>query len=90
MTDMVARALALQAKKSKGVNQYSSKYEFPNMGSDGALYIDNTENAIYYWNKDTLSYVTIIASNQDIPKKVQETLETSILHGGNATEVSEI
>lgn len=90
MTDMVARALALQAQKMKGVNQYSSKYEFPNVGVDGSLYIDKTNNAIYYWNQDTLSYVTIISENQDIPTGVKETIETSVLYGGSATEVLDI
>ena len=84
MTDIVARALALQAKKSKGVNQYNSSLEFPTVGSDGALYIDATNNKVYYWNTDTLSYVVLISGEQDIPTEVKKTLEASIIDGGDA------
>lgn len=102
MMDIVARALASQAMKSKGVNQFNSKNEFPNVGQAGGLYIDNTNNQVYYWNENTLSYVLLISGNQDIPTEVaklvpeeidkvlpeaiEDSLNETIFHGGNSLE----
>lgn len=84
MTDIVARALSLQAKKSTGVNQYGSVNEFPNIGSDGALYIDNNSNTVYYWNSEKLAYVLLISGDQDVKEEVREILQDSIIDGGTS------
>lgn len=84
MTDIVARALATEAKKSKSVNQYSSISEFPNVGADGALYIDNSANTVYYWNSEKLSYILLISGDQDVKEEVREVLQESIISGGTS------
>ena len=84
MTDIVARALALQAQESNGANQYNSSLEFPTVGADGALYIDITNNKVYYWNADTLSYVVLISGEQDVPTEIKKTLDDSVIDGGDA------
>lgn len=99
MTDIVARALATQAMKNKGVNQYNSSNEFPTIGQSGGLYIDNIKNQVYYWNEDTLSYVLLISGDQDVPTEVSkalpevlpEAVETvlseTILVGGSSSDL---
>lgn len=94
MTDIVARALASQAMQNKGVNQFNSKDEFPNVGQVGGLYIDNINNQVYYWNESTLAYVLLISGDQDIPTEVakivpqvvQDTLDEAIFYGGDSVE----
>jgi hypothetical protein len=98
MTDVVARALAMQAMQGKGVNQYKSSGEFPTIGKAGGLYIDNIKNQVYYWNEDTLSYVLLISGDQDVPTEVskvldeqlvpvlEETLSEVILTGGTSID----
>ena len=102
MTDIVARALASQALQNKGVNQFNSKNEFPNVGQEEGLYIDNINNQVYYWNESKLAYVPLISGDQDIPTEVakivpkevekvlpdaiEDNLNETIFHGGNSLE----
>lgn len=81
MKDFVARALAMQAINTKNMNQFSSKDEFPIIGQDGFLYLDELNNEIYYWNLNTQSYVLLISSNIN----AQDILSGIILDGGSSS-----
>lgn len=54
--------------------QYTSKLNFPNVGSERVIYIDTTENATYRWDAENLSYVCVGRDYNEI----------EILSGGNA------
>jgi len=81
MTDITARALAMQAINMKNINQFSSKAEFPIIGQEGILYIDEINNQLYYWNLNTQSYALLISGNLDI----ENILSGIILDGGSSS-----
>lgn len=54
--------------------QYGTRYEFPNIGKPGILYVDVTDNKTYRWDDANLKYYCIGSDYTDI----------KIIFGGNA------
>ena len=85
MTDIIARALATKALQGAETNQYSDRDAFPSRGSSGKLYIDESNNQLYYWNETKLSYIPLVQSNEGIidevksivPQIVEESLDNT-------------
>lgn len=55
-------------------NQYASKLEFPNVGSNKLLYVDLSDNSLWRFDEPTLTYVCVGRDYNEI--------ET--INGGNA------
>ena len=55
-------------------NQYASRLEFPNIGSDKLLYIDLSDNSV--WRFDTTNLVYICVG--------RDYTEINVINGGNA------
>ena len=55
-------------------NQYASKLEFPNVGSDRMLYVDLSDNSIWRFNEETLTYICVGRDYNEI----------DVISGGNA------
>jgi hypothetical protein len=54
--------------------QFKTKFDLPNVGDVGTIYVVTSENASYYWNVETATY---ICCGRDY-HEIQE------IHGGNA------
>ncbi len=90
MMDIVARAMASKALSQGGASQYTTKSEFPSIGTEGQLYIDVNSNMIYYWDGSTLTYksLNISGGTEEVAKEaVTEVLQSAVFSGGSASTV---
>lgn len=58
----------------KSLIRMHSKADFPSLGDDGCLYVDESEERVYLWQADSLTYTPIAADWHQI----------GIINGGNA------
>lgn len=58
----------------KSLIRMHSKAEFPSIGDDGCLYVDESEGIVYLWQADSLTYTPIASDWHQI----------GIINGGNA------
>lgn len=57
-----------------GIRRFSSYLEFPTIGNDAVLYLDETANKLYKWNQTDLHYYVVGSDYNQI----------QIIDGGNA------
>lgn len=58
----------------KSLIRMHTKADFPSLGDDGCLYVDESEERVYLWQADSLTYKPIAADWHQI----------GIINGGNA------
>lgn len=58
----------------KSLIRMHSKTDFPSLGDDGCLYVDESEERVYLWQADSLTYTPIASDWHQI----------GIINGGNA------
>lgn len=55
-------------------HSFASRLEFPNVGNEAFLYVDEGANKVYRWNNATMTYCCVGSDYTDI----------KIINGGNA------
>lgn len=58
----------------KSLIRMHSKAEFPSIGDDGCLYVDESAGIVYLWQADSLTYTAIASDWHQI----------QVINGGNA------
>lgn len=57
-----------QVVKLKGLEQvqFSTRFEFPNMGDSSLLYVATNENKIYRWDLESMTYKVVGSDYNEI------------------------
>lgn len=65
ITDLNERMYHIE-QTTASIEQYANKSYFPNVGKEGAIYVDAENNKLYRFDADTKTYYTVGSNYEDI------------------------